>query len=70
MLDGEGVTVVEWGDLVEQAVPADHLVVRIELGDADTDRVLDLSFQGPRWQSRRDAVEAAVEQAVAQEARA
>ena len=34
MVDGDGVTVVEWGDLVAQAVPADHLVVRIELGDS------------------------------------
>jgi tRNA threonylcarbamoyladenosine biosynthesis protein TsaE len=70
MIDSEGVTVVEWGDLVQQAVPAEHLVVRIEPGDADTDRVLDLSFHGPRWQVRRDAIEAAVEHAVAQEARA
>ena len=32
LVDDDGVTVVEWGDLVEQAVPAEHLVVRIELG--------------------------------------
>jgi tRNA threonylcarbamoyladenosine biosynthesis protein TsaE len=69
MIDGDGVTVVEWGDLVAQAVPADHLVVRIELGDADTERVLDLSFRGPRWQRRRDAIEQAIAR-VTQEARA
>jgi tRNA threonylcarbamoyladenosine biosynthesis protein TsaE len=61
----DGVTVVEWGDLVEQAVPAEHLVVRIEPGVADTERVLELSFHGPRWLGRRTAVEQALsEQAV------
>jgi hypothetical protein len=54
------VTVVEWGDLVEQAVPAEHLVVRIEPGAADTERVLDLSFHGSRWRGRRAAVEDAL----------
>jgi tRNA threonylcarbamoyladenosine biosynthesis protein TsaE len=55
-----GVTVVEWGDLVEQAVPAEHLVIRIEPGAADTDRVLELSCHGPRWRGRQDALERAV----------
>jgi len=55
-----GVTVVEWGDLVEQAVPAEHLVVRIEPGAADTERVLELTFHGPHWSGRRDAVDHAL----------
>jgi len=59
LVDG-GVTVVEWGDLVEQAMPAEHLVVRIEPGVADTERVLDLSFHGARWLGRRAAVEYAL----------
>ena len=49
LVDDDGVTVVEWGDLVEQAVPADHLVVRIEPGAADNERVLELSYHGARW---------------------
>jgi tRNA threonylcarbamoyladenosine biosynthesis protein TsaE len=56
----DGVTVVEWGDLVEQVVPADHLVVRIEPGPADNDRVLELSYHGARWRGRRDDVERAL----------
>ncbi len=56
----DGVTVVEWGDLVEQVVPAEHLVVRIEPGPADNDRVLELSYHGPRWRERRDIVEQAL----------
>jgi tRNA threonylcarbamoyladenosine biosynthesis protein TsaE len=55
-----GVTVVEWGDLVEQAVPAEHLVIRIEPGAADTERVLELTFHGSRWRGRQDAVEHAL----------
>jgi tRNA threonylcarbamoyladenosine biosynthesis protein TsaE len=61
----DGVTIVEWGDLVEQALPADHLVVRIAPGEADTERVLDLSFHGSRWQGRRAAIERALSAPVA-----
>jgi tRNA threonylcarbamoyladenosine biosynthesis protein TsaE len=56
----DGVTVVEWGDLVEQVVPADHLVVRIELGAADNERVLELSYRGSRWRERREVLERAL----------
>ena len=60
LLDGDRVTVVEWGDLVAPVVPSEHLVVRIALGSADTERVLELSYEGPRWRGRRDAVEQAM----------
>ena len=61
----DGVTVVEWGDLVEQAVPAEHLVVRFTPGDADTERVLELTFHGSRWRGRRPAIEQALSAPVA-----
>jgi tRNA threonylcarbamoyladenosine biosynthesis protein TsaE len=60
MIDDDGVTVVEWGDLVAQALPTEHLLVRIEPGTADTERVLDLSFHGARWRGRQDVIERAV----------
>ena len=53
-------TIVEWGDLIAQALPADHLVVRIDPGAADTERVLELSFHGARWLGRRAEIEQAV----------
>jgi tRNA threonylcarbamoyladenosine biosynthesis protein TsaE len=56
----DGVTVVEWGDLVEQVVPAEHLVVRIEGGTTDNERVLEFSYHGARWRARRETVEAAL----------
>ena len=60
LVDDDGVTVVEWGDLVAQGVPAEHLVVRIEPGAVDTERVLELSYHGPSWRGRRDHVEQAL----------
>lgn len=60
LIDDARVTIVEWGDLVVQALPSDHLVVRIEAGNADNERVLDFSFHGARWLGRRADVEAAL----------
>ena len=57
LVDDGRVTIVEWGDLVTPALPADHLVVRIDPGAADTERVVELSFEGARWRSRRAAIE-------------
>ena len=65
LIDDGRVTIVEWGDLIAHALPADHLVVRIDPGAADTERVLELSFHGARWQGRKAAIEqGAIEQAV------
>jgi len=57
LVDDDRVTVVEWGDRIEHLVPAEHLVVRIEPGAADNDRVLELAYHGPRWRDRREIVE-------------
>jgi len=65
LVDDDRVTVVEWGDLVEQLVPADHLVVRIEPGPADSERVLELSFHGLGWRDRRAEVERALSERAA-----
>jgi len=60
LIDDGRVTIVEWGDLIAQALPPDHLVVRIDPGDADTERVLELSFHGARWLGRRAEIEQAI----------
>lgn len=60
LIDDGRVTIVEWGDRVAQALPADHLVVRIDPGAADNERVLELSFHGARWRGRRAAIKDAV----------
>jgi tRNA threonylcarbamoyladenosine biosynthesis protein TsaE len=60
LIDDGRVTIVEWGDLIAPALPADHLIVRIEPGAADTERVLELSFRGPRWVGRQAVIEQAL----------
>jgi tRNA threonylcarbamoyladenosine biosynthesis protein TsaE len=60
LIDDGRVTIVEWGDLIAQALPPDRLVVRIDPGDADTERVLELSFHGARWIGRRAEIEQAI----------
>lgn len=48
----EGVTLIEWGDVILPALPADRLDVRITLGEGDDDRDLDITTVGPRWDAR------------------
>jgi len=56
LLDDEAVVLVEWGDAIAPAVPADYLEVRITLGEGDDDRVLELRAVGPSWSARSRAV--------------
>jgi tRNA threonylcarbamoyladenosine biosynthesis protein TsaE len=56
LLDDEAVVLIEWGDVIIPAVPADYLEVRITLGDGDDDRVLQLESVGPSWAARTRAV--------------
>jgi tRNA threonylcarbamoyladenosine biosynthesis protein TsaE len=66
MIDDGGVTVIEWGDSVAPALPADYLEIRFTYGDfgadAGTDdvRVLELVPVGPRWSARIGAIATAV----------
>jgi tRNA threonylcarbamoyladenosine biosynthesis protein TsaE len=58
MLDDGGVTIIEWGDSVSPALPADYLEIRFSFteGDDDDERVLELVPVGPRWAARTRAV--------------
>jgi tRNA threonylcarbamoyladenosine biosynthesis protein TsaE len=60
MLDDGGVTVIEWGDAVSPALPADYLEIRFTFGDDDDERTLELVPVGSRWSARTRAVAAAV----------
>ncbi len=61
MLDDGGVTVIEWGDAVAPALPADYLQVSFSFcDDVDDDRIIELVPVGSRWQARTRAVAAAV----------
>jgi tRNA threonylcarbamoyladenosine biosynthesis protein TsaE len=60
IVDGGGVTVVEWGDVVAPALPADLLEVRLEQGEADDERRLAFDTVGLSWAPRMAALGAAL----------
>jgi tRNA threonylcarbamoyladenosine biosynthesis protein TsaE len=60
LIDGEAVTLVEWGDVVASYLPADRLDVSLDAGDGDDDRVLTFVPHGPSWFGRAGALAAAV----------
>jgi len=53
LLDGATVTLIEWGDVIVPALPADYLEVAFTFGDGDDDRRLAFRAVGPRWSARR-----------------
>jgi tRNA threonylcarbamoyladenosine biosynthesis protein TsaE len=56
ILDGPGVTVIEWAERAGAYLPQEYLTVQLEFGPAESDRVLRLSHRGDRY---RTIVEAA-----------
>lgn len=52
MLDEGGVTLIEWGDTIIPALPADFLEVRMRLGESDDDRMFEIEMIGSRWSAR------------------
>ncbi|MBU6329904.1 MAG: tRNA (adenosine(37)-N6)-threonylcarbamoyltransferase complex ATPase subunit type 1 TsaE [Acidobacteria bacterium] len=64
MMDDGGVTVIEWGDAVAPALPADYLEIRFTFPDTDPEgddvRLLELVPVGPRWSARLRAIATAV----------
>jgi tRNA threonylcarbamoyladenosine biosynthesis protein TsaE len=60
LLDDGGVTLVEWGDAVTPALPADFLEVRLEAGAAPDDRLLTVRSVGPSWPPRAERLRLAL----------
>ena len=60
LLDEGGVTVIEWGDVVAPALPADFLEVRLTAGDSDDERRLTFRAVGRRWPARTNALRKAL----------
>lgn len=60
LLDEGGVTLIEWGDTIVPALPADFLEIRIRLGEGDDDRMLEIQAVGPRWSARTRALATAL----------
>jgi len=57
----DGVTIIEWADVILEALPGDRLDIKLSFGDGDGDRVLELSVPGDSWPSRRAELSAALE---------
>ncbi len=54
LLDGGGVTVVEWGERIRSTLPVDLLDIRLEYGDRDNDRRVEITPVGRSWIERVD----------------
>jgi len=57
----DGVTLVEWGDTISLALPAEHLSVTIRFGEGDDDRSFEFRGRGDRWRGRAGRMGAALE---------
>ena len=51
---------VEWGDAVATALPADRIEVRITLGTGPDDRVVEVTTTGSGWSARAAEVAGAL----------
>jgi tRNA threonylcarbamoyladenosine biosynthesis protein TsaE len=55
--DGEAVLLVEWGDAVEEVLPADHLTVELRGGGDDDARWIAMAPGGTTWNERWERME-------------
>ncbi len=49
LLDGPGVTAIEWAEHAEGVLPAEHLRVQLAFGEGDDDRLVGLEARGDRY---------------------
>ncbi|MGK2930170.1 MAG: tRNA (adenosine(37)-N6)-threonylcarbamoyltransferase complex ATPase subunit type 1 TsaE [Acidimicrobiales bacterium] len=60
LLDSGGVLLIEWGDAIAPALPADYLEVRLTYGHGDDDRDLELRCVGGGWSARSRTIGEAI----------
>ncbi|MEP6973124.1 MAG: tRNA (adenosine(37)-N6)-threonylcarbamoyltransferase complex ATPase subunit type 1 TsaE [Actinomycetota bacterium] len=60
--DGEAVLLVEWGDVVEEILPADHVTIELTGGESDDARRIVLSPGGQTWIERWERLEQVLSQ--------
>jgi tRNA threonylcarbamoyladenosine biosynthesis protein TsaE len=61
LIDSNGVTLVEWGDVILAALPSSYLEVRLEFGEEADDRAISVRAIGQVWQPRMEALAANLE---------
>ena len=67
LLEGDSVTVIEWGDQILPAVPQNYLEVSLEYGLEDDERYLTISRAGESWKSRMEELEEALDEWIIRE---
>ncbi|MCY3967888.1 MAG: tRNA (adenosine(37)-N6)-threonylcarbamoyltransferase complex ATPase subunit type 1 TsaE [bacterium] len=69
LLDGHGVTLIEWGNVVRQTLPDEYLEIALEFHDElegspkpiSDHRTITLQLTGARWQARATTIQAALQ---------
>ena len=62
LLEDRSVTLIEWGDAVVAALPADYLEVRLAFDDDPDHRALALRIVGRTWMARQRALTEVLEE--------
>jgi tRNA threonylcarbamoyladenosine biosynthesis protein TsaE len=60
ILDERGVILIEWGDAIVPAVPAEYLEIRLTFGETDDSRRISFRCVGGRWGGRMVALQLAL----------
>ena len=60
LLEGDSVTVIEWGDQIRSAIPQNYLEVRFEYGCEENERNVTISYIGVSWHDRIEKLQEAL----------
>lgn len=60
LLDGEAVTLIEWGDQIVPSIPQNYLEIRFEYGQEDDERIVRISHVGSSWHKRIEQLQGAL----------
>ena len=55
-LDDGDIAVIEWGEAIAGVIGRDYLSIRLELGEGDDDRFIQVAAEGPEWERRSAAL--------------
>ena len=59
-LEGEAVTLIEWGDQIVPSIPQNYLEIRFEYGQEDDHRIVKISHIGSSWHKRIEQLQGAL----------
>ena len=60
LLEGEAVTLIEWGDQILPSIPQNYLEIRFEYGREDDERIVRISHVGSSWHKRIEQLQGAL----------